>query len=316
MNRMDDQVKNLPKIGVIGLGMMGKGLATHALRAGYTARLLIRNQIGRERCAGLIADGAAVFASSREVAQEADIVVICATGSSQVEEIVFGAEGVLGSLKPGTVVIDCSTSLPASSRKIAAAIADAGGHFLDAAMTGTPKEANEGAVNLLIGGSRDVLETVREFLASFSKNVYYCGDTGAGHTIKLLHQFVVLGNAAILAEAFSCAKNAEVDLETLCDVIGSGGANSTAFQRFKPFVLEGKDDGFQFSLSNALKDMDYYTRTALDSRSVAPIAGAVLASYTVACNQGAGSAFVPNLLGIVDGLNGVHQNASSWLAAE
>lgn len=295
------------KIGFIGVGMMGRGMAKHVLGKGHPVALLLRSEKSRMHCADLLASGAQSLATSAEVAATADVIIICVTGSPQVEEIVFGENGILQTLKPGCVVVDCSTSLPESSRRVAEAIAAKNGQFLDAAMTGTPKDADEGSVNLLVGGDPNVLESVRPVFELFAKNIYYCGAVSAGHTTKLLHQFVVLGNAAIVAEAFSCASKTGVNFEVLCDVIASGGANSTAFQRLRPYVLEGNDQLLRFSLVNAHKDMHYYARMTGQALAVSLIGEAVHNSYTVAANLGLHSQFVPHLLRSFNILNGAKE---------
>ena len=292
------------KVGFAGVGMMGGGLAGQTLAAGHTVTLLIRNDAARERNRHLLDAGALCVTTPRALAQTCDVIVICVSGSPEVEAVVFGEQGLLVGLKPQTVVIDCSTSLPASTKRIASALAGAGVPFLDAALTGTPKEAEEGTVNLLIGGDIQVLDSVRELLGSFAKNIYACGEIGAGHSVKLLHQFVVLSNAAVLAEAFSCAQKMGVDMRTLCEVIGSGGANSTAFQRLRAYVEEDNDQLFRFSLANAFKDMQYYTRMASDAGALSTIAGNVYNSYGVANNSGLGARFVPHLVDSVNVLNG------------
>jgi 3-hydroxyisobutyrate dehydrogenase-like beta-hydroxyacid dehydrogenase len=202
------------------------------------------------------------------------------------------------------VVVDCSTSQPDSTRNLAAAIAAKGASFLDAALTGTPKHAQEGQLNLLVGGDPAVLERVRPVFELFAKNIFYCGQIGAGHTTKLLHQFVVLGNAAILAEAFACAQKTDVNLSVLCDVIDSGGANSTAFQRLRPYVLNGDDQMFRFSLGNAHKDMRYYARMTGEARTTSYLGDAVHNTYTVATNQGYAPQFIPHLIDSLNALNG------------
>ncbi|MCJ7799925.1 MAG: NAD(P)-dependent oxidoreductase [Polaromonas sp.] len=295
------------KIGFIGLGMMGRGMAKHVLDKGHPVALLLRSEENRMHCADLLAGGAQSLATPAEVAATADVVILCVTGSPQVEEIVFADNGLLQGLRPGCVVVDCSTSLPDSTRRVAEAIAAKNGRFLDAAMTGTPKDADEGTVNLLVGGEKDVLESVRPVFELFAKNIYYCGAVSAGHTTKLLHQFVVLGNAAILAEAFSCASKTGVNLEVLCDVIASGGANSTAFQRLRPYVIEGNDQLFRFSLANAHKDMHYYARMTGEARAVSFIGDAVHNAYTVAGNMGLKTQFVPHLLRSFNRLNGAKE---------
>lgn len=295
------------KIGFIGLGMMGRGMAKHVLDKGYPVALLLRSEENEMHCADLLARGAQSLKTAAEVAATADVIIICVTGSPQVEEVVFGDNGILQTLKPGCVVVDCSTSLPDSTRRVAEAIGAINGKFLDAAMTGTPKDADEGKVNLLVGGDKEVLESVRPVFDLFAKNIYYCGAVSAGHTTKLLHQFVVLGNAAIVAEAFSCASKTGVNLEVLCDVIASGGANSTAFQRLRPYVLEGNDQLFRFSLANAHKDMHYYARMAGEAKAVSFIGDAVHNSYTVAGNLGLKTQFVPHLLRSFNILNGAKE---------
>ena len=308
MNEMSTMTHS---VGFIGLGMMGRGMAKHALAKGHPVALLIRKPEDEVRCAALLAAGATACKTAADVAAAVDVLILCVTGSPQVEDVVFSAHGVLQGLQPGSVVVDCSTSQPDSSRRVAAAIEAQGGQFLDAAMTGTPKDADEGALNLLVGGEPAVLERVRPVFTAFAKNIYYCGQVGAGHATKLLHQFVVLGNAAILAEAFSCASKTGVNLNVLCDVIASGGANSTAFQRLRPFVLEGNDQLFRFTLANALKDMQYYTRMSSEARSVSFISHAVHNTYTVAGNLGYSTQFVPHLLQSLHTLNGSNASVAS-----
>lgn len=300
---MTNNVK--PTVGFVGLGMMGRGMAKHALAKGHPVALLIRKPEDEARCAELLAAGATPFKTIAEVTAGANVLIICVTGSPQVEEVVFAADGVLQGLQPGCVVVDCSTSQPDSTRRVAAAIESKQGQFLDAAMTGTPKDADEGSLNLLVGGEPAVLARARPVFETFAKNIFYCGAVGAGHTTKLLHQFVVLGNAAILAEAFACAGKTAVNLEVLCDVIASGGANSTAFQRLRPFVLEGNDQGFRFSLANAHKDMRYYTSMTGEAKVVSFIGDAVHNTYTVAGNLGYTTQFIPHLVTTLTTLNGL-----------
>lgn len=292
------------KVGFIGLGMMGRGMAQHVLAKGHQVGLLLRSQDSEARCADLLLAGAKGLATSAQVAAMADVLIICVTGSPEVEEVMLAQHGVLEGIKAGCVVVDCSTSQPDSTRHLAAAIAAKGAQFLDAALTGTPKHAQEGQLNLLVGGDKTVLERVRPVFELFAKNIFYCGEVGAGHTAKLLHQFVVLGNAAILAEAFSCAKKTGVNLEVLCDVIDSGGANSTAFQRLRPYVLEGNDQMFRFSIGNAHKDMRYYARMTGEARAVSYLGDAVHNTYTVATNLGYTPKFIPHLINSVDAVNG------------
>lgn len=291
-------------VGFIGVGLMGHALAGHVQKAGHALHLMFRNDADRQRCEDLCAAGARSYTVARDMAAACDMVVICVTGAPQVEQVVFSADGLLAGMRPGTVVVDCSTSLPATTQRAAQALAEKECVFLDTAMTGTPTDAENGSINLLVGGPAEALAGVRPVLETFARNIYPCGGTGAGHAVKLLHQFVVLSNSAVLAEAFSFAAKSGVDMGVLCDVIASGGANSTAFQRMRPFVESGKDELFRFSLANALKDMSYYTRMTSDAKAYCAVGDAVHNSYRVAHNLGMSDRFVPHLIGGIDALNG------------
>nr|WP_315597170.1 NAD(P)-dependent oxidoreductase [uncultured Cupriavidus sp.] len=296
-------------VGFIGLGAMGHGIAKNVLAHGYETTVLLRRPEDRARHADLLAQGANAVSSVSDVARVSDVVIICVTDSAQVEQVILSPDGLAASLRWGTVVIDCSTALPESTRRVAAAIEANGGLFLDAALTGTPKEAEAGRLNLLVGGRPEVISEVEPLLSTFSLARYHCGPVSAGHAMKLLHQFVVLSNTAVLAEAFACAQKAGVDQAVLCDVIASGGANSTAFQRIRPFVEAGNDESFRFSLANAAKDMRYHEQMAANSGSASFIGASVLGMYTVATNQGLVRQSVPHLIHCYNKINGISPGA-------
>lgn len=293
------------RVGFIGLGLMGRALAARTLQAGHPTTVLVRHARGREECGALLAAGAREAPTPRAVLAQADVVVVCVGSSAQVEEVVFGAEGLLSGDARGRVVIDCSTSLPGSSLRIAAALREGGAEFIDAAMTGTPRDAEAGAINLLLGGRPDVLAPLEPLMRLWAKNLYRCGETGAGHSVKLLHQFVVLSNAAVLAEAFSLARKTGVDERVLGEVIASGGANSTAFQRLRHYVEDGNDAMFRFSLENALKDMRYYRTMIEAAQAEGGVSAAALSAYISANERGLGSHYVPHLIDAFDALNGL-----------
>ena len=137
-------------IGMIGIGLMGHGIASNLVRRGHA--LTVLDHPGNQPLDALRAAGAVAVGSAREVARRAEVLILVVTGSPQVEAVLAGPAGVLQGLRPGSVVIDCSTSLPESTRRMAQAVQAAGGRFLDAPMTRTPKEAAEGRLNLLVGG--------------------------------------------------------------------------------------------------------------------------------------------------------------------
>ena len=151
----------------------------------------------------------------------------------------------------------------------------AGGRFLDAPMTRTPREAAEGRLNLLVGGDAEVLASCLPLLRCFAENVTHVGGIGAGHAMKLLHNFVSLGTVALLCEAAACAQRAGVKPEVFVDVLAKGGGNGVALERLKPKLLTGSTDSLKFSMANAKKDLGYYNDMAEQSSSSHGIAQAV-----------------------------------------
>ena len=186
------------KIGMVGIGLMGHGIASNLVRHGHA--LLLLEHTGNQPLDALKAAGAQTTPSASDLAARVDLVMLVVTGSPQVEAVLTGAGGVLEGLRPGSTVIDCSTAIPSSTRRMAQAVQQAGSRFLDAPMTRTPKEAAEGRLNLLVGGDAALLDEVRPVLKCFAENITHVGPVGAGHGMKLLHNYVSLGMVTLLAD--------------------------------------------------------------------------------------------------------------------
>lgn len=263
----------MKKIGMIGIGMMGHGIATNLLKHGHALTLL--EHPGNQPLAGLIASGAHTATDPKNLAMASDIIILCVTGTPQVEEVLLGDNGVLMGLRPDTIIIDCSTAIPASTDRVAAMVIAKGGQFLDAPMTRTPKEAAEGRLNLLVGGDPALFEQCKPILACFAENIVHAGPIGAGHRMKLLHNFVSLGSVTLLAEAAACANAAGIPAQTLVDVLAMGGGWGAALERLKPFLLAGDTSGMRFSVANTLKDLTYYNQMALDLEADRTIAASL-----------------------------------------
>jgi len=286
------------KIGMVGIGMMGHGIASNIVKHGYDVALLAHP--GNQPLADLKAAGAIVLESARELAARSDAVILVVTGSPQVEAVLAGAGGVLEGLRRGSVVIDCSTAIPSSTVRMAQAVQAAGARFLDAPMTRTPKEAAEGRLNLLVGGDAALLEECRPLLQCFAENITHVGPVGTGHGMKLLHNYVSLGMVALLAEAAACAQRSGVAAEAFVDVLAQGGGGGIALERLKPYLLARDPSGLRFSIANARKDLDYYNAMAVDAGAHKDIAAAVLATFEEALAQGGTEALVPELVRLLD----------------
>jgi 3-hydroxyisobutyrate dehydrogenase-like beta-hydroxyacid dehydrogenase len=285
------------RIGMIGIGMMGHGIARNIARHGYP--LAVLDHPGNQPLDELRAAGVTTRTGSAELAADADVVILCVTGTPQVEAVLLGEGGVLGGLRPGTVVIDCSTAVPTSTERVARAVQDAGGRFLDAPMTRTPKEAAEGRLNLLVGGDAALFAEVRPLLACFAENITHVGPVGAGHRMKLLHNYVSLGSIALIAEAAACARRGGVAADVFVEVLAKGGGGGAALERLKPQLLAGDSSGLRFSLANAQKDLGYYATMARDGGAVREIAASVLKTYEQAAVEGGAQALVPDLVGLL-----------------
>ncbi|WP_174804312.1 NAD(P)-dependent oxidoreductase [Martelella limonii] len=284
-------------IGIVGVGLMGHGIASNVQKSGYSIGFV--DHPGNQPTETLRAGGAWVATTPSELAAKCATLILCLTGSFQVEQVIGGSEGILAGMQPGTVVIDCSTALPDSTRKFAVMIEDAGGKMLDAPMTRTPKEAAEGRLNLIVGGERLLYDEKKELLKSFAENITYAGPQGAGHTMKLLHNFVSLGFSAVLSEAAAASNRAGIDPAVLNDVLAHGGGAGVILNRLAPFILQQDASSFQFTLANAFKDIDYYCQVADALGTPSTIARSVRETYETPVRNGHASDFVPQLISIL-----------------
>ena len=285
------------KIGMIGIGMMGHGIATNLVKHGHSLSVLAHE--GNQPLDALIAQGVTTFQTPRALAEHSNIMILCVTGTPQVEAVLFGQDGVLQGLAPGSIVIDCSTSIPTSTERIAKFVIDYGCHFLDAPMTRTPKEAAEGRLNLLVGGDAQLFEQCKPLLSCFAENIVHAGPIGAGHRMKLLHNYVSLGSVTLMAEAAACALSSGIDPQTFIEVLAIGGGWGAPLERLKPYLTAGDTSSLRFSLANSLKDLSYYNQMAEDMKVDHTVAQAVKNSLTQACQEADPQALLPELVSII-----------------
>jgi 3-hydroxyisobutyrate dehydrogenase-like beta-hydroxyacid dehydrogenase len=284
-------------IGIVGVGMMGVGIATNLQKHGHPLNLL--EHPGNQPLDGLVRGGARTFAGAAALAAASDVVILVLTGSPQVEAVLTGAGGVLEGLRPGSVVMDCTTAIPASTRRMAQAVEAAGGRFLDTAMARTPKEAMEGRLNLLVGGDAALLEACRPVMRCYAENIFHAGPVGAGHGMKLLHNYVSLGMVALLSEAAACARLNGVGADVFVDVLAKGGGGGIALERVKPYLLAQDTSGLRFTIANACKDLGYYRTMVGDTGAAGDIAAAVLATLQLGLERGDETTLLPQLVDLI-----------------
>ena len=278
-------------IGFIGAsGLMGHGMAKHLLAKGHALAITVHRN--RERVADLLAAGAVEAPSPTDLAARSEILFLCVTGSPQVEA---SLEAILAAPKPGLVIVDCSTSEPDSTARLRERCAAAGMTFVDAPLSRTPVEAEAGRLNVMVGAEPALFAQIEPVLKCFAENVFHVGGPGAGHTIKLLNNFIAQAICTATAEAFAVGTKAGVDLKQLVALIGMGPVNCGLFQAMAK-TLDGQMDGLKFELDNARKDVRYYTHLAENQGTPSVVGEAVHQALALASALGHGRKFVPALV--------------------
>ena len=291
-----------PRIGFIGIGLMGHGMARNLLLKGFPLAFLVHRD--RSRIADLLALGGREAPSPAELAAQSDIVILCVTGSPQVEENVLGEKGIASAARSGLTVIDTSTSEPGSTTRLREALAAKAVTFVDAPLARTPKDAEAGRLNAMVGADDATFERLRPVFAAFCENVFHVGPPGAGHTLKLVNNFMAMTIAASIAEAFAVASRAGVPLAKLFEVVSLGALNSPIFQMMAGGAVVGDLERMQFTIRNAAKDMRYYTHLA-ESLPVPSFVGeAVHQSFAQAVAMGLGDKLVPSMIEAQERLTG------------
>ncbi len=292
------------RIGFIGLGLMGHGMAKNLVTKGFP--LTVRVHRNRKPLEDLLAAGAKEVASNAEVARNADIVFLCVTGAPQVEEIVFGADGLMSAARSGLIVVDTSTSEPATTAKTRDALAAKGAAFVDAPLARTPVEAEQGRLNVMVGADEAMFATLKPVLAAFAENIIHAGPPGHGLVLKLINNFMAQAICTASAEALVTAAKAGLSIKKLHEVVSAGAVNSGLFQMVVGKMLESGDlSGLKFTLSNAAKDLRYYTHLTESLMLPSIVGEAVHQSLVTANALGLGDKYVPSLIEAQERLTGV-----------
>ena len=280
-----------PTIGFIGLGLMGGNMVENLQTRGYKPVVLDLNP---EAVAAVVARGGSAANSAAELAAASDIVMLCLTTSAVVESIVYGEDGILAGIKEGAVVIDYGTSIPASTRKIGADLAAKGAGMIDAALGRTPAHAKDGLLNIMAAGDPDTFDKVKSVLDEQGENVFHLGPLGAGHTTKLINNFMGMTTVCAMSQAFAVADRAGVDRQQLFDIMSTGPSNSPFMQFCKNYAVDGVSD-LGFSIANANKDLGYFLQMVEDLGTRAQIAEGTSANLQAAVDAGMGPGNVPEI---------------------
>jgi 3-hydroxyisobutyrate dehydrogenase-like beta-hydroxyacid dehydrogenase len=290
-------------VGFIGVGLMGHGMAKNILEKGN--HLLVMAHRNRAPVDDLIGRGAREVESAAEMAAAADVIGICVSGSPQVEAIVREPGGLKEGAKSGLYVIDSSTSDPVSTQALAEELAGAGVSLVDAPLSRTPKEAEAGTLDCFVGGSPEAFAAVKPVIECFAAKIVHVGPTGAGHTMKLINNFISIGYATLYSEALALCARVGVGAAEFHAVMGGGRMSCPFYDTFMKYVVERDREAHRFTIQNAHKDLRYLVSLA-NQAGVANFAGAVVKNYLATAEaMGKGGDYLPMLSDHVAALNGV-----------
>lgn len=281
-----------PVIGFIGLGLMGGNMVENLQKRGFEVVVMDLNKDAVKRV--LDRGNAREANSPKELAEASDIVELCLTTSAVVESIVYAEDGLLAGFKPGSVLIDFGTSIPASTQKIGADLAKKGVGMIDAPLGRTPAHAKDGLLNIMAAGDEDTFEKYKPILEEQGENVFYLGALGAGHTTKLINNFMGMTSVCAMSQAFAVAKLAGVDRQQLFDIMSAGPSNSPFMKFCKNYAVDGVSD-LGFSINNANKDLGYFVQMVSDLGSKTSIGESTSANLMAAVEAGMGNGNVPEI---------------------
>lgn len=242
---------NHPRLGFVGLGVMGSAMAKHLLDAGYPLTVYNRTQ---SKASELLDAGAAWADSPREVALEADLVFSMVGYPKDVEEVTLGENGILKGLRKGGVMCDMTTSSPQLAKKIAQSAKLVGCFSLDAPVTGGDIGAKNATLSIFVGGDKESYERVLPYLEHMGKNFMYCGGPGQGQQAKLANQIAVAGVMFSVCEALLYAREADLDLEKWLELVVPGAAGSVAMNTLGRRILNN-DFEPGFYVEHFVKDL-------------------------------------------------------------
>ncbi|OKY27883.1 MULTISPECIES: NAD(P)-dependent oxidoreductase [Thalassotalea] len=280
-----------PTIGFIGLGLMGGNMVENLQKRGYQLTVM---DLNKDAVAACVSRGANAASSAKELAESSDIIMLCLTTSAIVEKVIYAEDGILAGVKEGAVLVDFGTSIPASTRKIGTDLAAKGVGMVDAPLGRTPAHAKDGLLNIMAAGDIDTFNKVKPVLEEQGENVFHLGALGAGHTTKLINNFMGMTTVCAMSQAFAVADLAGVDRQQLFDIMSTGPSNSPFMQFCKNYAVDGVSD-LGFSIANANKDLGYFLQMVDDLGTESKIAQGSSQNLQAAFDAGLGQGNVPEI---------------------
>lgn len=289
------------KVGFIGLGIMGSGMARNLLKAGFEVHVWNRTPARMDEFA---AAGALKAADPADVASRCPVVMMCVSDTPDVQAVIFGPRGVAEGAKPGALVIDLSTISPQATRDIAARLQDKGVHMIDSPVSGGSEGAAQGTLTLMVGGEAEDVARAMPFFNAIGKRITHVGNHGAGQMVKLVNQILVVGHAMAMSEALLFAQAGGLDVQKALDAVSAGAAGSWMLSNRGPQILR-RDwrPGFMIDLQQ--KDVRLVLSAADELGVPAFLSSMVFHLYRTLQAEGLGSEGNHALIKALERLSGI-----------
>lgn len=279
---MNDAVTSSTPIGFVGLGVMGAAMARNLLKAGF--KVTVHNR-SRGKVEALLQAGARDGVSPSGVGRAAEVALVCVPDTPDVERVVFGEDGLIHGLKPGSVVIDLSTISATATVEFAARLRERGVHMLDSPVSGGPKGAEDGTLTCMIGGEAQVVERCMPVFRAIGKSFTHIGTNGAGQLCKSCNQLVIVGTMMAVSEALALARKMGIDPRKVREALLGGSAQSFVLQNHAKRLLDGTlAPGFRSNLM--LKDVKLALGAGRDSGVFMPVTALGAQMFAALCNSG------------------------------
>ncbi|TIT82784.1 MAG: NAD(P)-dependent oxidoreductase, partial [Mesorhizobium sp.] len=279
-------------------------IAKNICKGGY--EMWIRDPFNRASVESLLSMGAHEAVSPKDMAEKCDVIQICLPSSQHVESVVRGDDGIIAGARSGLIVIDASTADPGSTANLAIELSEKGARLVDAPLGRTPKEAEEGKLDAMVGCDMELLEIVRPIIECWAGSITHVGPLGSGHKMKLLMNFIGMSYGALFSEAVVLGAKVGISPNVIREVIGPSRMGNGFFDTFMRYVVDRDRDAHKFTIANAAKDLRYVTSMAAEAQVVSIMASAARHYYAHVEAIGRATDFVPMLSDHVGALNGLN----------
>jgi 3-hydroxyisobutyrate dehydrogenase len=261
----------LPRLAFAGIGLMGLPMCRRLLAAGFSLTVWNRSP---DKCAELVAAGARLAQSPTDLCADADLVLLCLADTAAVQAVVFGEQGIASAARADQLLIDLSSSEPATTQSMAARLEQqAGMRWVDAPVSGGVVGAEAGSLAIMAGGREEDIERARPVLMQLGQRLTRMGEVGAGQVSKVCNQMIVACNALVIAEVVALAERSGVDAGLLPSALAGGFADSKPLQILAPQMAEARYEPVKWHVRTLLKDLDTAVRLSLEQGSAAPMSG-------------------------------------------